>query len=57
MKKKINKYSKSYQNLFYNTKSFNKLINKYFNNYLYKMQNILDVLKKSQEAHMILIKC
>lgn len=57
MKKKINKYSKSYQNLFYNTKSFNKLIDKYFNNYLYKMQNILDVLKKSQEAHMILIKC
>tara|TARA_B100000886_G_C20426564_1_gene494394 strand:- start:474 stop:1478 length:1005 start_codon:yes stop_codon:yes gene_type:complete len=45
------------QNKFYNTKSFNKLLDKYFNNYLDKMQNILDVSKKSQEVHMVLTKC
>ena len=57
MKKKLINILNHIKIYFIILKSFNKLIDKYFNNYLYKMQNILDVLKKSQEAHMILIKC
>lgn len=45
------------ENKFYDKKSFNILLDKYLNNHLDKMQNVLDISKKSQEVHMILEKC
>ena len=44
------------QNKFYDKTIFNNLLNEFFNNYLDKMQYIIDNKKKSQEVHIILKK-